>query len=424
MIYIMKEVLFLAEEKQSTKESTLKSESQHSSENDLHSHKFRTNQNYFIISIYVLGVIAIGTIIVNLITNFSYTVGAFRSVFSVLSPFITAFFIAFILNPIVHMVDVKLLQKVFKIKSKKVRKFLAILLSYLIVIGFITVCLVYIIPQLLSTLSELNGSVSDMTDKAVSWINSLQDKFSYIDFSKVEEKLTGLIPEIISTGTDLLTSLFPTLINISVSIIKVIINLLLSIVISCYMLSDKKSLQKNLKRIIYSILPVKKANVLFDNVKECNSIFTGFIVGKTIDSLIIGILCFILMSILHLDYALLLSVIVGVTNMIPYFGPFIGAIPGVLIFLVIDPVKSIIFAFMILVLQQFDGLYLGPKILGESTGLKPLWVIFGITVGGACWGVLGMFLGVPITAVIAYLLDKLISNRLKKKNITIPDEED
>ena len=140
-----------------------------------------------------------------------------------------------------------------------------------------------------------------------------------------------------------------------------------------------------------------------------------------IDSLIIGILCLIIMSILRLPYALLMSVIVGITNMIPYFGPFIGAIPGVVMFLFINPKLSLIFAIMILVLQQFDGLYLGPKILGDLTGIKPLWVIFGVTVGGALFGVMGMFLGVPTVAVLSYLLGLILDKKLKGKGLTSSD---
>ena len=141
-----------------------------------------------------------------------------------------------------------------------------------------------------------------------------------------------------------------------------------------------------------------------------------------IDSLIIGILCFIIMLILHLPYALLISVIVGITNMIPYFGPFIGAVPGVIIFFFINPKLSLIFIIMILALQQFDGLYLGPKILGDLTGIKPLWVIFGVTVGGALFGVMGMFLGVPTVAVLSYLFGILIEKKLKKKGISLEEE--
>lgn len=412
----------MADLKQKQEDTTSESNKSSILSDDIHSHKFQTNRNYFIISIYTLTVIAIGTIIISLIVNFSYTVSAIKQIINVLSPFIVAFFIAYILNPIVIAIDNRLLLKTLKIKRQGVRKVLSILLSYLIVISIIVISLIYIIPELITTLSELNGTVANVSEKAVYYIQNLEETFPYIDFGIVEDKITGAIPEIISYGTNLLTNIFPTLINISVSIIRVIINILLSIVISCYMLSDKKTLKKNVKRVIYSFVPVTKADSFFSNVKECNSIFNKFIVGKTIDSLIIGIICYILMRILHLDYAILLSVIVGITNMIPYFGPFIGAVPGVILFLVIDPIKSIIFAFMILVLQQFDGLYLGPKILGESTGLKPLWVIFGITVGGACLGVVGMFLGVPITAVIAYLLNKAITHRLEKKNITVPEE--
>lgn len=139
------------------------------------------------------------------------------------------------------------------------------------------------------------------------------------------------------------------------------------------------------------------------------------------DSLIIGILCFIAMSILQLPYSLLLSVIVGITNMIPYFGPIIGAIPGFVIYLFIDPKLSLFFAIMILILQQFDGLYLGPKILGDLTGIKPLWVIFGIVIGGAYFGAVGMFLGVPTVAVFMYLADLFIESKLKKKKIDLSD---
>ena len=145
-------------------------------------------------------------------------------------------------------------------------------------------------------------------------------------------------------------------------------------------------------------------------------LFSSFIIGKAIDSLIIGLLCFVIMSLCQLPYAVLISAIVGVTNMIPYFGPFIGAVPGVLIMLLVSPIKALIFAILILVLQQFDGLILGPKILGDSTGLKPLWIIFAITIGGSIAGVLGMFLGVPVIAVLRYLLNRFLQYRLEKRN--------
>ena len=140
-------------------------------------------------------------------------------------------------------------------------------------------------------------------------------------------------------------------------------------------------------------------------------------VSKALDSLIIGCLCFILMTIFDLDYAVLISIVVGITNMIPYFGPFIGAIPGFLILLIVNPWKSLGFLVMILILQQFDGLYLGPKLMGSSVGMKPLWIIVSITLGGKIAGVLGMFLSVPLGAILVYLFNLLIDRVLSKKNI-------
>ena len=153
-------------------------------------------------------------------------------------------------------------------------------------------------------------------------------------------------------------------------------------------------------------------------------ILSAFLISKAIDSLIIGGLCCVIMNIIHLPYTVLISVIVGITNMIPYFGPFIGAVPGVLIYLCTSPKDALIFVIMIFILQQFDGLILGPRLLGQSTGLSPIWVIFGITVGGAYFGVVGMFIGVPMVAVFAFLLNKVISYRLSGKEIKALKVED
>ena len=156
--------------------------------------------------------------------------------------------------------------------------------------------------------------------------------------------------------------MIPVIYTTSVSVIKWMINILIAIIVSAYMLSDQGTLKLNFKRLLYAYIPQGRVDRFLETLKQCNSIFGGFIIGKTIDSTIIGILCFVLMTLLRLPYALLISVIVGVTNMIPYFGPFIGAVPGLFILLLIDPIKALVFGVLILALQQFDGLILGPKI--------------------------------------------------------------
>lgn len=187
------------------------------------------------------------------------------------------------------------------------------------------------------------------------------------------------------------------------------------------MLIDKNIISLNVKRLLYAIFSKDKTDSFLNTVFECNKIFGRYIVGKTIDSTIIGILCFIFMNIAGLKYSLLISLIVGITNMIPYFGPFIGAVPGAILCLTTGWQYCIIFCILIFILQQFDGLYLGPKILGDSTGLRPVWIIFAITAGGWAAGVIGMFLGVPVVAVIAYLIQRFINRRLDKKQLTDSD---
>ena len=308
-----------------------------------------------------------------------------------------------------------------KFISESVSKILSIAISYLVVLGILIVGLIYVIPELYKSISELTSMnrINALVKIVTNTLNDLENTFPNIDFAIIEAKIEESLPQFITYGTNMIKDLVPMVFTVSVYIIKAVINLLLSVVISVYMLSDKSNFKIAIKKGLYAFIPKNKVDSFLETIKECDSIFKGFIIGKSIDSLIMGTLCFIVMSILRLPYALLLSVIVGVTNMIPYFGPFIGAIPGVLLYLLINPIKSIIFAIMIFVLQQFDGLVLGPKILGDSTGLKPFWIIFAITVGGALAGPIGMFLGVPVVAVISFLLQKLVNDKLKKKNITV-----
>ena len=383
-------------------------------------YEFQPNSLFFTIGVYGIAFVTVATLIIMAIVNWSKLISILNSVLSALTPFIIAFFIAYILNPLVKSFERVLSKKIMKKGNSRLRKFTAIFITYLLVLTFLSIVILYITPELVNSVMDLDATykkinVQDVEKGFNNFLSGLFTTFPGVDATMIENKINDMIPTLFNLGTDVISYLL----SISVSIVKLIINIFLAFVISCYMLSDKHTLKFNFKRITFCILPKRSAASFLEILRECNMIFANFIVGKFIDSLIIGIICFIVMRLLRLDYAVLLSIIVGVTNMIPYFGPFIGAIPGVLIYLFLDPMQALIFAIMIFVLQQFDGLYLGPKILGESTGLTPLWVIFGITLGGAYAGVLGMFLGVPIVAVIAFLSNRLINHRLKKKGIEI-----
>ncbi len=383
-------------------------------------YEFHPNSNFFTICVYGLVFVTLATLIIMAIVNWGKLVGFLQSVLSALTPFVIAFFIAYILNPLVKRFERLLGKRLMKNRSGKARKITAIAITYMLVLACFSIVILYITPELINSAKDLDNSYKKINLKDVektinNFLSGFSNTFPGLNMEIIENKVNDMIPKLFNYGTDAISYVL----SLSVSVVRIIINFLLAFVISCYMLADKHSLKYNIKRLTYCILPKKTASSFIQTLKECNIIFSKFIVGKSIDSLIIGLICFVAMTILRLDYAVLLSIIVGVTNMIPYFGPFIGAIPGVLIYLFLNPIQALIFAIMILVLQQFDGLYLGPKILGESTGLTPLWVIFGITLGGAYAGVLGMFLGVPFVAVFAYLANKILNNHLKKKGVDL-----
>lgn len=361
-------------------------------------------------------IVAACSIVIAVIMHWESVMVELSRLIKVLMPFILGIVLAFLINPLVGNVHQFLNHFIFKDKRQKGCKYTSVALSYLILLGVLTVTIVYIVPQISESLKELTKSLGYGYNYVINNTAEIQQRYPFLPMEDIKQLLLKVVPDnIFGYGTDLAKFVFPYLYNLSASFIKGFIDVIFGIVISCYIILDKEKISKQIRRVIYAFTNRKQAPVIWDTFRECNHIFNGFLYGKTIDSLIIGVLSLIVMSVIQLPYGLLLSVIVGVTNMIPYFGPFIGAIPGVIIYLVIEPKYAIIYVIMILVLQQFDGLYLGPKILGDLTGIKPLWVIFGITVGGAYFGVLGMFLGVPTVAVIMHIVNVIMEKKIKKR---------
>lgn len=390
-------------------------------------HKFERNNKYYTICVYALITVLLCTIGIKLIINWDSTKSFIGTILDVLQPFIIGMFIAYIINPMTKFINYKILMPICLGKFKGVRKIISILLSYLIVISVISTVMFYIIPQIVDTLKQITSFINTAQTGYTSLMEKLESfasKHPDIDLSPVMntiDKIPGMLAEFI---TDALPTVLPKIFSTSISFISSILNIIIALIVSVYMLIDKSRLINNSKRVVYALLGEKRGDSFLYEVSKCNDIFGNFIVGKTIDSLIIGFLCWVLMNIAGLPYALVISVIVGITNMIPYFGPFIGAVPGILLLVIVDFSYGIVFAILIIVLQQFDGLYLGPKILGESTGLRPLWIIFAITFGGFVAGPLGMFLGVPVVAVITYILDKFFAKKIISKNIEFEVDEE
>lgn len=385
------------------------------------SQKFIKNSRYFTICIYGLVMILVSAIIFKAIIDINTTKAMFGHIFSMLSPFIFGALLAYILNPMVHLFY-RLFQKLAdkaKIRlNHTAHTIISILVTYLIVFGFIVLVLLYVIPELINNIIDFANYIPHAYASLLELLELLQERFPNVDIAALTKPLTDTLPDLMTTVRDMAANLVPALYSLSMSLASWIVNLLITIIVSIYMLYDKRQLMHACWRIIYAFLPEKHVPACKEILSECNRLFSSFVIGKFIDSTIIGLLCFLLMTILKLEYAPLISIIVGVTNMIPYFGPFIGAIPGILILLFVRPIHAVAFAILILCLQQFDGLILGPKILGNSTGMKPLWIIFAITIGGSLAGVIGMFLGVPVVAILRYLFDSYLQYRLDKKQIT------
>lgn len=368
---------------------------------------------------YIVALVAIIAIIFLMIANWGVVLAVIGKFLTILMPFILGFFFACFINPLVKRVH-SLLNRMKPGKGAKIKKAFSVIISYVVVIGVITVLLIYIIPQIKASIGELGNTIQDGYQYMITHQKELNEKIPFIGLGGGIEYIKEFAyKKIMSNGSEII----PYVYHVSSSLLTTSYNVLMGLVISIYIILDMKKLKRSARKVVYALSPKKKEQEVWETMKQCSHIFNGFLIGKMIDSLIIGILCLIAMSILKLPYALLLSLIVCITNMIPYFGPIIGAIPGVMIYLFIDIRYAFIFALMILILQQFDGLYLGPKILGDQTGIKPLWVIFGITVGGAYFGVMGMFLGVPVVAVIMYLLQLFLDKKLKKKKISTFDSK-
>ena len=378
---------------------------------------FHINEKYMAICRYALFVIIASILLYMLVAHWGQTMEVLSHFVSVLTPFLIGILITYFLTPLVARVEGILSRYITKGNYKKVTLVVAMTISYIVVLGFIVVAIVFVVPPIVDSLKELTEKLPAMYNHVAKMLADLQKAYPEINLNEINKQLAGMVPDLVEHGTNLVGNVLPMVYSVSVSIVRLAINIVLGIVVSLYLIYSKDKFRHQAKRLVYALFSEERGDVFCTTFRECNDIFSAFLISKAIDSLIIGCICCVAMNILGLPYAVLLSVIVGITNMIPYFGPFIGAIPGVLIYLCIDLESAIIFAIMILVLQQFDGLILGPRLLGQSTGLSPIWVIFAITLGGAYFGVVGMFIGVPIVAVVAFLLDKLIKSRLKGRQI-------
>jgi len=365
-------------------------------------------------SISNLLVVCAGILLYLTLTHLPQVKAALDSFLDVLTPFIAGFIIAYLLNTPAAFFERQVYQR------RKHARALSILTVYLIALFIIVILLQLILPQVADSVASLVGNISLYLDNLNTMVQNLTQRF-HLDL----DILSGLLDDyqsILNKAAGFITSSMPQLLNFGVAVGNGVVTGLTAVIASIYMLMGKARLQQQLKKLIYALFPAKGSHHILSVASRANGVFVGFINGKLLDSAIIGVLCFLLTSIFRIPYAVLVSVVVGVTNVVPFFGPLIGAIPCLMILLIVDPWAALRFGILIVALQQFDGNILGPKILGDSTGLSAIWVLVAIVVGGGLFGFLGMVLGVPTFAVLYSLVREWADDRLAKKGINADGE--
>lgn len=340
----------------------------------------------------------------------------------ILMPFIYGAVIAYLLKPVCNTVE-NFLRRSFPEKAHKAVEPVAILLTMLFGVLLVYALLMMIIPQLITSVTTLYYTAQRNINRFVAWISTQEFFEENHDLLLMIESAYDSIS--LNLDTWIKTTLVPSMQNIVsgvgsgvISVVNTLKNLLIGIIVAVYLLASRKRFAQQAKMILYSAVPNPWAQRILDEVKYADRMFGGFINGKILDSAIIGVLCYIVCLIVRFPSALLVSVIIGVTNVIPFFGPFIGAIPATLLILIQDPIKAIWFVLFVFILQQLDGNVIGPKILGNSTGLSSFWVLFAILLFGGLWGFVGMIVGVPLFAVIYDVVKKLVLFGLRRNGQT------
>ncbi|WP_138268865.1 AI-2E family transporter [Anaerofustis stercorihominis] len=354
------------------------------------------------------------------VTNFSSVLGVLSTTLGILSPFIIGFALAFILNkPFVFFRD-KVLGKLADKNKKKerlgLRAGIAILLVYLLVIIFLVLIFSFVLPQFVKSISGLINYIPQYSKELFNTIDNMVDKVIINEtMLKTIEKTSTSIA---STMKTVLSNAVPAIVSFISNFASNVINIVIAVIVSIYLLFDKDHLKYQYRVIVRAFLSEKNANRVLRITELTSKTFSDFIGGQIIDAIIIGVLCSIGLAILNIPYALLIGTIVGFTNIIPYFGPWIGSIPSVFILFMVKPMYAIIFIIFVVILQQVDANIIYPNVVGSSVGLGALFVTFSIIVGGGLFGLVGMILGVPTFAVIYTLVKEKAYKNLKKKNIT------
>lgn len=384
--------------------------------------KINWNNKYATIAMYAFLVICASILLYLGISQINSIKASVNDFIGTLQPFIIGGALAYLLNFILKFYeDYILSHKTFKRLKKSGKRGIGLLLTYITATIITYLFIQFVLPQLLDSIIGLVNNIPQYLNDLTKVTNDIFDNLNlqpeYI--SLITDKFGEAITYIIT----LISNLVPVIGNFIVGATSSILNIIIGIIISIYILIDKEKFMALGKKIVYALCSEEKAKFILRLATQSNMTFSRFIGGKILDSFIIGLLTFVILTIFKMPYILLISVIVGVTNIIPFFGPFIGGIPAAIIILFVSPIQALWFIVIIIVIQQIDGNIIGPKILGDSIGISAFWILFSLLVAAKFMGFVGMIIGVPLFAIFYSIIKEIVEERLRKKGLPIETEK-
>lgn len=384
--------------------------------------KVEWNKRYTTIAVYSFTVIACSIILYMFISNAGEFSSKISGMIATLRPFIIGGAIAYILNFMLKFYE-NLLSKwdKFDKQSKKVKRSVGLVLTYISASIMLYLFLQFVLPQLLDSILGLANSIPQYVKELSNITNELIGK---VDLDpQFIDVLMKQWNDLVNTVITIITNMVPVIGNWVLELSSSLFSIFIGVIVSIYMLIDKEKLLALCRKIVFAFSPNERAKFILRIARISNDTFGKFLVGKIIDSLIIGVLTFCILSICKMPYTLLISVIIGITNIIPFFGPFFGAIPSVIIVLFVSPTKALWLVLIVFVIQQIDGNIIGPKILGDTIGISAFWILFSLLIFSKLLGFVGMIVGVPIFAVVYSLIKETVEVRLKDKGLPTSTEE-
>ena len=372
----------------------------------------------------IIACIAFGFIVL----RFDSIVKGFQVLLGIMKPIIIGIILAYILNPVMKSFE-KFFYKIFKkdssdLKAKKQIRSISLLITVILFLVLIGILLAALLPELALSISNLIRDLPGYLASFSNWIAhlSVDDKYQ-IYVQQILDQTEHVETWIKTTLSSQFNEIVATVRAGIVGVFNVVYNFFIGLIVSIYILSTKEKFKAQSKKVLYALFQENTSNTILQVARDSDKIFLGFLSGKIIDSAIIGMICFIFLSIFKIPYTLVVSVIIGITNIIPFFGPYIGGIPSAILIFLADPRAGVFFIIFIIVLQQVDGNLIGPKILGNTTGLSAFWVIFSILLGSGLFGFAGMIFGVPVFAVIYHIIHQLVNKRISSKRMPLETDK-